>query len=442
MSERAKVTTKTLETKRHNRTSRSKEKGSSESHFIKSPVDQIMFLQRTIGNQAVQRQIKGEEEKELQMKAEPNQKKQKKIGNLQDQVQMKMENAFGTDFSDVKVHENSNLAKDLNAKAYTQGNEIYFAPGEYSPGTAQGQKILGHELIHVIQQRQGKVKATHQEKGYDISNQVELETEADRHSKIATNGGKICGFTELNHKAQPGYIQKKTAPLQLYRSLPTGATILGINPDLDNIYLACSSLARRVERAYSGNVNWGARIGRELEGSIAANRLVPFRKSFTETEGINFDWTVSINWRINNPRQVGGSSTSQVTRSGGGSVSQSSGTSSSTTDSAEASASVGGHEGAPGAGGKVGTSTTQGATESQGVTLQGGVSRTGSERGQSYTAGLVASITVSGSANFSGSDYVNPFKWGTSVGSAIGTSGPQSGSYHAGTVDYQESRPT
>lgn len=206
--------------------------------------------------------------------------------------------------------------------------------------------------------------------------------------------------------------------------------------------IACSNLAYRVENRVAGNVSWGTRIGRELEGSLASNRLVPFRKSFTETEGINFDWTVAINWRINNPRQVGGNSTSEVTRSGGGNVSQNSGTSSSTTDSGKISGSVGGHEGAPGAGVEGGTSTTQGTTESQRVTLQGGVSRKGNERGQSYTAELVASITVSGSANFSGSDYINPFKWGTSLGSAMTTNRPQSGSFHGGTVDYLDSRPT
>ena len=372
--------------------------------------------------------------------------KQEGKGNLPPQVQMKMERAFGSDgvsgvdFSDVTIHENSTTAKELNAQAYTQGDEIHFAPG-YSPMTTSGQEVLSHELSHVIQQRQGKVKATHQEQGYSISEQTELEDEADSHARIAMSGGRITGLPKLNRQDQSASLQRKSAPLQLYRSLPTGSTILGINPDMDNIYRACSYLAYRVERRVAGNVNWSANIGRELEGSIAANRLVPFRKSFTETEGINFDWTVSINWRINNPRTVGGASVSTVTRSGGGTVTQGSGTSSSTTDSAEVSGSVGGHEGAPGGGVKAGTSSTQGSTESQSVTLQGGVSRSGQERAQSYTAELVASITVSGSANFSGSDWINPFKWGTTLGSSITTNGPQSGYYHGGSVDYQTSRP-
>lgn len=54
-------------------------------------------------------------------------------GGMPDQVQNKMENAFGTSFEDVKIHTNSNSASAIGAKAYTQGNNIYFASGQYSP---------------------------------------------------------------------------------------------------------------------------------------------------------------------------------------------------------------------------------------------------------------------------------------------------------------------
>lgn len=367
--------------------------------------------------------------------------KKKKEGNLPEDIREKMEKAFNADFSDVEVHENSSNAKNLNAMAYTQGNEISFAPGKYAPRSIQGQEILAHELSHVIQQRQGKVKATHQEQNYNVSDQIDLENEADRNSKIASRGGIVSGKASGQEKSETPSVQKKSNTLQLYRSLPTGATILGINPDFSNIYLACSNLAYRVENRTAGNVNWVQRIGQRLEGSIAANSLAPLSIGFTETEGINFDWRVSINWRINNPRKVGADSTTQVTRGGGGSVSLNSGTSSSSTDSASISGEVGGHEGAPGGGVELGTSTTEGSSNSQGTTLQGGVSRQGNERAQSFTAQLVAMITVSGSANFSGSDYVNPFKWGTSLGSELTTNGPQSGAYQGGTIDYQDSRP-
>ncbi len=63
---------------------------------------------------------------------------------------------FGYDFSGVKIHTDSVAAKSaqsINALAYTTGNHIVFNDGQYSPGTDDGKKLLGHELTHVIQQQ-------------------------------------------------------------------------------------------------------------------------------------------------------------------------------------------------------------------------------------------------------------------------------------------------
>jgi hypothetical protein len=67
-----------------------------------------------------------------------------------------MENRFGYDFSDVKIHTGnvaSKSAQAINALAYTTGNNIVFNEGQYSPGTVSGKKLLAHELTHVIQQK-------------------------------------------------------------------------------------------------------------------------------------------------------------------------------------------------------------------------------------------------------------------------------------------------
>jgi len=50
----------------------------------------------------------------------------------------------------------------LGAQAYTQGTDIHFAPGQYQPSSQGGQELLGHELAHVVQQADGRVKATTQ----------------------------------------------------------------------------------------------------------------------------------------------------------------------------------------------------------------------------------------------------------------------------------------
>ena len=66
-----------------------------------------------------------------------------------------MEPRFGYDFSRVRVHSGSiaeRSARDLNAHAFTVGNEIVFGPGRFAPETREGKSLLAHELTHVIQQ--------------------------------------------------------------------------------------------------------------------------------------------------------------------------------------------------------------------------------------------------------------------------------------------------
>lgn len=63
--------------------------------------------------------------------------------------------AMGYDFSGVSIHTGAaadKAAKAIQAKAYTAGNRIVFAEGEYQAGTEEGRRLLAHELTHVVQQ--------------------------------------------------------------------------------------------------------------------------------------------------------------------------------------------------------------------------------------------------------------------------------------------------
>jgi outer membrane protein OmpA-like peptidoglycan-associated protein len=102
-------------------------------------------------------------------------------------VQLKMERAMNADFSGVRVHEGPQ-AQGMGALAYTQGNDIHFAPSQYQPETQQGQELLGHELAHVTQQAQGRVAATTQAKGVAINDDAGLEREADEMGARAARG--------------------------------------------------------------------------------------------------------------------------------------------------------------------------------------------------------------------------------------------------------------
>jgi thiol-disulfide isomerase/thioredoxin len=66
-----------------------------------------------------------------------------------------MESRFGHDFSDVRIHTGaraSESARAVNALAYTVGNQVVFAGGQYAPQSPEGLRLLAHELTHTIQQ--------------------------------------------------------------------------------------------------------------------------------------------------------------------------------------------------------------------------------------------------------------------------------------------------
>ena len=62
---------------------------------------------------------------------------------------------FGYDLSQVRIHTDAytaDIAKAINARAFTFGQNIGFASGEYNPESFIGKKLLAHELVHTIQQ--------------------------------------------------------------------------------------------------------------------------------------------------------------------------------------------------------------------------------------------------------------------------------------------------
>lgn len=74
-----------------------------------------------------------------------------------------MELRFGHDFSKVKIHTGeaaSRSARSLGALAYTFGDSIVFDAGRYSPRSADGRRLLAHELTHVVQQTGGPARRT------------------------------------------------------------------------------------------------------------------------------------------------------------------------------------------------------------------------------------------------------------------------------------------
>lgn len=142
-------------------------------------------MQQTVGNAAVQRFLaqrsaEGQSEIDDETTASINAKRGGGQ-SLDENISSKAGEAMGHDFSDVSVHTDSGadqLNKQLGAKAFTTGSDIFFKEGAYSPGSSEGQSLISHELTHVVQQSgntapgQGKMTVN------DPNDQYESEADA------------------------------------------------------------------------------------------------------------------------------------------------------------------------------------------------------------------------------------------------------------------------
>lgn len=78
-----------------------------------------------------------------------------KGSRLSGAVQSEMGTKIGADFSSVNIHTDSEavqMNRELGAKAFTHGNDIFFNSDQYNPSSPQGKRLLAHELTHVVQQ--------------------------------------------------------------------------------------------------------------------------------------------------------------------------------------------------------------------------------------------------------------------------------------------------
>ncbi|NJO15952.1 MAG: DUF4157 domain-containing protein [Thioploca sp.] len=111
--------------------------------------------------------IQKQEQEKLQRKANPgspavNASIQSSIQNkttggrpLASETRSYMEPRFSADFSNVRIHsdtEAASLSNQLSARAFTYQNHIFFSRDQYQPGTSEGKHLLAHELTHTIQQ--------------------------------------------------------------------------------------------------------------------------------------------------------------------------------------------------------------------------------------------------------------------------------------------------
>jgi hypothetical protein len=119
----------------------------------------------------------------------------------------RMESVFQRDFSSVRVHTDANavqLSQQYNAQAFTIGNHIAFASGQYRPGTPVGDALLAHELAHVTQQSNAKASSLAMQSEGAEYDALERDADASATSAVISLWGRAKGFaTGVAQEAMP-----------------------------------------------------------------------------------------------------------------------------------------------------------------------------------------------------------------------------------------------
>jgi hypothetical protein len=124
-----------------------------------------------------------------------------------------MESRLGADFSDVRVHSDGKAtesARSVQAYAYTVGNDVVFQSDKFSPQSESGQRMLAHELTHVVQQRSGPVDGTPAPGGIQVSHPSDSFEQAAESSADQVMSS-AAPTVESHTAAAPAAVQRAAA---------------------------------------------------------------------------------------------------------------------------------------------------------------------------------------------------------------------------------------
>jgi Domain of unknown function (DUF4157) len=197
---------------------------------------------------------------------------------LSDSIRQPMEQAFGANFSNVRIHTDSQsdqLNRSINAQAFTTKNDIYFSNGKYNPGSKSGQELLAHELTHVVQQGGSTVQRTPQKPLSRLTTSRSVGNNAiqrvirgiDPVPSYATGTDKslLYGMTWQRHKTLHRLNQQNAALAapQPLRTIDEYNRAAGINEVMTrnkcayNIFLIRETLQANLSDSANVIANWG-----------------------------------------------------------------------------------------------------------------------------------------------------------------------------------------
>lgn len=179
-----------------------------------------------------------------------------------------MESRFGHDFSQVRIHTDATAmesAKAVHSLAYTVGHNIVFNQGQYAPTSMAGQKLLAHELTHVVQQGNSRSNHSLQSKLSVTALDDAYEREADRVAGAVVNASPGTEIPAINHIS--------SSPLAVQR--------LGANP-------GCTPAERTaIHQAIFNARGWLNKAIAKLEARpVSAQVSNSLRRNFGPTYGV------------------------------------------------------------------------------------------------------------------------------------------------------------
>ncbi len=176
--------------------------------------------------------------------------------NLPDAVRKPMEQAFGADFSSVRIHTDAvshELNRSLQATAFTTGRDVFFRQNAFQPDTRNGKQMIAHELTHVVQQKNGH--------GASPVIQRQLTALALRGGSTPTTrwGAVVASVTAYNAAPEGTYVEvtQKLALLDMVEAALNGSRAL------DTGFLGFRHRNSRADKRMQG---------RQLQGEIPVER--------------------------------------------------------------------------------------------------------------------------------------------------------------------------
>ncbi len=234
-------------------------------------------------NSISQKYIQRKEVNEVDPNVESQLHRSKGSGRrLGDSSRQLMERSFGADFTGVKIHTDSRaiqMTRELGAKAFTNGSDIYFNSGYYNPTTREGGKLLAHELTHTIQQG-GSTKTIQADFAVEPTTpnrRVPNLTAAQIQSAITFNQAKHTDTTEIALIRDILGISKTPAVIDedFVNAVVRYQSQYGLNPDGKLAHQTADRIAQEIiaEGDFLGQGNLGS-LAPEFALKTSLNTLI------------------------------------------------------------------------------------------------------------------------------------------------------------------------